>query len=192
MTGNEKFNFNEQSLDIDVLSYWRWSSTDLLTNRQRGILAEFLVASALDLTKQPRQEWEPYDLITDNGLKIEVKSSAYVQSWEQNEFSKVSFGIKPTMNWNDSGKRSDTKVRQADLYVFCVLKHKDKHTINPLNLNQWDFYILETSVLDEKVPNQKTITLPSLLSLNPVYVAYTEIKSKIQYIEERDITMARI
>jgi hypothetical protein len=28
------------------------------------------------------------------------------------------------------------------VYVFCHLKHKDQHTIDPLKLEQWDFYVL--------------------------------------------------
>ena len=78
MTGKEPFFSNGNELSFNVLSYWRWSSSDLLTNRQRGIVAEYIVASALNLTSSTRQEWDAYDLITENGTKIEVKSSAYV------------------------------------------------------------------------------------------------------------------
>jgi len=33
--------------------------------------------------------------------------------------------------------------------VFCVLKHKDQATLNPLDLSQWDFYVLSTA--DKKI-----------------------------------------
>ena len=36
MTGNEHFTENGKELKIDVLSYYQWSSSDLLTNRQAG------------------------------------------------------------------------------------------------------------------------------------------------------------
>ena len=184
MTGNEHFTRDGKELKIDVLSYWQWSSSDLLTNRQRGILAEYIVASALKLTSQPREEWDAYDLVTDTELKIEVKSSAYVQSWEQDKLSTVSFGIQPTIKWDEEGIRTTEKARQADVYVFCVLAHKDEETINPIDLDQWDFYILDTDVLNSNVPTQKTITLSSLLSLNPIKSLYQDIRSHIKEIEK--------
>jgi len=179
MTGKEQFFNNGKELPFNVLSYWQWSSSDLLTNRQRGIVAEYIVASALNLTSNTRQEWDAYDLITEDGTKIEVKSSAYVQSWEQDKLSKISFGIQPTIKWDENGKRTTTKLRQADLYVFCVLAHKDEETINPLNLDQWEFYILKTDILNREKSEQKTITLSSLLKLNPIKTSYLNIAKHI-------------
>lgn len=143
------------------------------------MLAEFIVASTIDVLKNPREEWDAYDLITKEGLKIEIKSSAYLQSWEQTELSKIIFGIQPTIVWEDTNKRSKEAKRQADIYVFCVLAHKDKNTVNPLDLTQWDFYILDTDILNKKVPTQKTITLSSLLKLNPIKVKYDGLKEQI-------------
>ena len=65
------------------------------------------------------------------------------------------------------------------MYVFCVLAHKDKSTVNPLDLSQWDFYVLDTKVLNDKVPKQKTITLSSLLKLNPSQIKYDELANEI-------------
>jgi len=185
MTGNEYFTEDGKELKIDVLSYWQWSSSDLLTNRQRGILAEYIVASALKLTSKPREEWDAYDLKTDEGLKIEVKSSAYIQNWEQDKLSTISFGIQPTIKWKKDGTRATKKKRQADVYVFCVLAHKDEETINPIDLDQWDFYILDTDVLNSNVPTQKTITLSSLIELSPIQSKYQDIHSHIKKIEKR-------
>jgi hypothetical protein len=56
--------------------------------------------------------------------------------------------------------------------VFCLLAHKDKTTVNPLDLSQWEFYVLNTKVLNDKVPLQKTISLSSLLKLNPAKANY--------------------
>ena len=70
-------------------------------------------------------------------------------------------------------------MRQADVYVFCLLKHKDQETINPLNLDQWVFYVLATKKLNESVGSQKTITLSSLEKLNPLKVVYGELSASI-------------
>jgi hypothetical protein len=178
-TGNEPFIFNDKQLPLNVTSFWQWSSSELLGNALRGMLAEFIVASTIDVLENPREEWDAYDLLTKKGLKIEIKSSSYLQSWEQTELSKIIFGIQPTIAWTSANKRSQEIKCQADIYVFCVLAHKDKNTVNPLNLTQWDFYILDTKVLNEKVPNQKSITLSSLQKLNPTKVKYDRLKNEL-------------
>ena len=178
-TGEEPFVFNGSEVPLNVLSFWQWSSSELLGNALRGVLAEFIVASTIDVLESPREEWDAYDLITKSGLKIEIKSSAYLQSWNQTRLSKIIFGIQPTVLWDENNKRSKEAKRQADIYVFCVLAHKDKSTVNPLDLSQWDFYALDTSVLNDKVPNQKTITLSSLLRLNPSQIKYDGLANEI-------------
>ena len=94
--------------------------------------------------------------------------------------SKISFGIQPTRS---SLSKDSTRSRKADIYIFCVLSHKDKETVNPLALEQWDFYVLPTSILNTEIPNQKTITLPSLLSLKPVCATYENLASAIRKYE---------
>ena len=185
-TGKETFYLDGKKLPLDVLSFWKWSSSELLGNALRGVLAEFIVASTIDILDKPREEWDAYDLKTKTGLKIEIKSSSYLQSWEQIELSKIIFGIQPTSDWDYSiNKRSKEKMRQSDIYIFCVLSHKDKNSVDPLDLSQWDFYILETKVLNEKVKTQKTITLSSLLKLNPTKIKYDNLKQEIEHIEEK-------
>ena len=155
-------------------------------NALRGVLAEFIVASTIDILDKPREEWDAYDLKTKNGLKIEIKSSSYLQSWEQLKLSTISFGIQETSDFDYKTKKYDKqKMRQSDIYIFCVLSHKDKNSVDPLNLSQWDFYILETKILNEKVKTQKSITLSSLLKLNPTKIKYDNIKQTVEHIENK-------
>ena len=84
-TGTEPFRSGAQVLRATVLDYWRWSGSDLMNNRERSILGEFLVAMALGLEKEPRLEWNAYDLKTSSGLKIEIKTSSAKQSWSQSK-----------------------------------------------------------------------------------------------------------
>ena len=90
-TGNESFQADGQNLGFDLLSFWRWSCSDLVSNATRGRLAEFIVAKALGIsTDCVRDEWGAYDL-TMGHIKVEVKSAAFVQSWHQDKLSKISF-----------------------------------------------------------------------------------------------------
>lgn len=166
-TGNEELTFNNSSLGLSLLNFWQWSTSDLVSNATRGRLAEFIVAAALGIdTTIVRDEWGAYDLESAEGIKIEVKASAYIQTWKQKKLSPVSFSIKNTRTWNTAtGVYNIESKRQADIYVFCLLHHTDQATINPLNLNQWEFYVCSAQVLNEKYPLAKSISLTKLKRL---------------------------
>jgi hypothetical protein len=179
-TGQEQLIYNEKPLDISVLDFWRWSVSDILSNTIRGGFAEFIVATAtnIDLTVL-RDEWSAFDLKTPEGIKLEIKSSAYIQSWFQMALSKISFSTKPAFYWDPfTAKFGVIKQRHADVYVFCLLHHDSKLTIDPLNLNQWAFYILATEELNNYKRSQHSITLKSLQGLTSA-IPYDKLKSAI-------------
>ena len=180
-TGNEPFHENGSSLKNDLLSFWQWSASDLIGNAMRGILAEYIVASAVNVAEGNRTEWDAYDIETPEGIKVEVKSAAYIQSWSQKTLSTIQFGIRPTRGWDSrNNKYRSEVVRQSDVYVFCLLNHKDQKTIDPLNIRQWSFYVLATKELNHTVGEQKTITLSSLKRLNPLDATYGELHASIK------------
>jgi len=168
-TGEEYFSTENNKLDFKIIDFWRWNQSNLIENRTRGILAEFIVKKALNITNDARIEWDAYDLITDNGIKIEIKSASYIQSWAQEKYSSIQFGIAKTIDSESSQKEYK---RQGDYYVFCLLKTKEQSKINPIDLSQWEFFVLKTEILNKKVSNQKTIGLNSLLKLNPIKCSF--------------------
>ena len=128
-----------------------------------------------------RAEWDACDLHTAQGKSVEVKSAAYVQTWHQRELSKISFDITPTNGWDAATNTvSAERKRQADVYVFCLLKHMDKATVSPLNLDQWEFYVLSTNRLNNLIDQQKTIRQASLLKLNPSKTGFAELRDCIE------------
>ena len=66
------------------------------------------------------------------------------------------------------------------MYVFCLLAHKDQETIDPLNVDQWEFYVLATSKLDEHCPKQKSIRLGSLKALAPEQPSYATLSETVE------------
>lgn len=179
-TGAEPFHHSGFLLKRTLLDFWRWSASDLVGNTMRGVLAEYIVACALELPEAVRVEWDGFDLKTPDGLSIEVKSAAYLQSWNQKALSKITFGIQPTRAWDAATNDYTGPLRrQADIYVFCLLHHQDKATVDPLDMDQWTFYILPAAVLDERFPVQKTIGLASLLKMNPMCVSYQGITGEL-------------
>jgi hypothetical protein len=100
------------------------------------------------------------------GTKVEVKSAAYVQSWRQRALSAVKFVVPKTLAWDaDSNVQAQEARRQADVYVFALLAHVDKATIDSLDIGQWRFYVLPTATLDARGRSQHSITLTSLEAL---------------------------
>ncbi len=123
-----------------VTDFWRWSS-DLFENVQRGIFAEYVVATALGIAEDTRVGWTGYDLLYDE-KKIEVKSSSYLQSWKQRTLSRPTFGIGAREQWDEeTGLFSDPRY-VADAFVFCLFAHRDPLTADVLNLDQWFFMLL--------------------------------------------------
>ncbi len=187
LTGEEKFIEGEAAQPFGALEFWRWMGSDLVNNAMRGVLAEFIVAQAMGCAKGVRVEWDAYDVETADGLAIEVKSAAYCQTWAQKKLSTISFDIAPKEPDNIAGNnRSQGPLRSADVYVFCVLKHQDKATLDPLNLTQWDFYVLPTRILNERVPMQKSIALSSLLKLGPRKESFETLREAIRATNGRD------
>lgn len=180
--GKEPFHDNGAALGFDLLSFWQWAASDLVSNAARGIVAEYVVARSLGLAKEGvRDEWAAFDLETPSGIKIEVKSAAYIQSWHQEHLSSITFRTPKTRAWDaDTNTQSVDVKRQADVYVFALLAHNDKETIDPLDVSQWRFYVVATSVLDERKRSQYSITLKSLEKLCSEFVTYEELPRAVE------------
>ena len=126
------------------------------------------------------QEWDAVDIRLSSGLTVEVKSAAYHQSWAQRKESPIAFSIAPALGWDSTtGENLLKSIRPAQVYVFCLLGHHERETLDPLNVSQWTFYVLATRVLDEKASGQKTINLASLLRLNPEAADYAGLKAAV-------------
>lgn len=150
-----------------VREFWRWAMSDLLSNATRGVLAEFVVGTALGLRMEMRREWDAVDLVTAEGHRIEVKSAAYVQAWPQNQPSKIQFRVAPTLAWDpEQIEPSEPESRrQADVYVFALLAEKDVERADPLDLSQWQFFVVAAAQLNHMLGDQKTISLGRLKAL---------------------------
>ena len=93
LTGDEQL---EGTGGATVADFWRFAMQDLQMNNTRGYLAEFLVGRALGIQTN-RVEWDPFDLLWhpsySESVRVEVKSSAYLQSWRQRKRSTPSFSV---------------------------------------------------------------------------------------------------
>lgn len=187
LTGSEEFTLHGSETGITVSDFWRWAYSDLLSNTSRGVVAEFLVYSSMYTILPPpdqkmRTDWTPYDLTSPSGRKIEVKSAAYLQSWDQEYYSKILWDIAPKRAWSPSDGYSPEIKRHSELYVFCLYTALTRDQ-SILDLDLWEFYVLPTRILDERMPVQKKISLSSLLKLAPVKASFSDLKGTIETLE---------
>jgi len=145
-----------------IKDFWQWTYSDLLISHNRNDLGLFLVANALELTKMPRIDWGGVELRYRN-KKIAVKTSGYVQSWRQKKPKRVLYDIAPKKGIDAKTEDSLTfRNREAEIYIFCLLTEKEVSKIDVLDTNQWKFYVVRTSVLDENFNDKKKIGLRPL------------------------------
>ncbi len=182
--GDEPFQIGGVPTDHTLGGFWQWSCSDLLANTQRAALAEYIVSLALGDATQIRPEWRAWDVeLSDAGrarpLRVEVKASGAIQGWAQQHPSPIRFDIAPKGAWTSAdGAFDPTRLRRSDVYVFCVLGD-ERAVPDPLNLDEWGFYVLASRVLDERIPDQKSIMLSSLLRLGPACVTFSDLRSAV-------------
>ncbi|MFF3979626.1 hypothetical protein [Streptomyces sp. NPDC001828] len=142
LRGDEAFTGASRPADpFTVLDFWRYAMPDLRTNTTRGLLAEFLVHRALG-ARTRNVEWESFDVLTEDGLRVEVKASAYVQAWDQRRPSAIRFTRLRGRTWNPRDGDAAEPTYNADVYVFALHTAADHTAYDPLDVSQWSFYVL--------------------------------------------------
>ena len=144
-----------------VVDFWRWAFGNLNEDTLKGLFAEWLIGRilGLDLQLGGRNGGTNSDLFLDDGTRVEVKSTAYWQSWKlytengrplKNEEidhrhwerlkKPLRFNVKRTQ---DAVDRTGTeKQLWSDIYVFAAQHEKDPEAWDILDMRQWRFYCL--------------------------------------------------
>jgi len=128
----------------------------LVTNVLRGHLAEAIIALALE----PEWNWcsadyAGWDFERSDGIRLEVKQSAAMQSWSTGKPSKAVFDVAARTGYWESGTEWIAKEgRPAHLYVFAHHGVYGNHA-DHRDPAQWEFYVVPTSAL----PDVKQISL---------------------------------
>lgn len=134
--------------DISVAEFWSWALGDLAMNVNRSLLAEFLVARALGDERPFREEWANFDVLTPEGIRVEVKSAAYLQRWAQAKPSAIRFGGFSARSWDPAtGRYADAPSIRCDVFVFAVQTCQDPALYDPYDVRQWEFYVVNAETV---------------------------------------------
>ncbi len=158
-SGGETLGGAEVALpDASILNFWQWAYSDLTDNVNRGVFAEWMVAKLLGLTfTECRPPWQAWDITTPEGVRVEVKASAYVHSWTAANVplepaakpARIEFTNLRTKAYVDAAQTqlADEPTYNADLYVFCMQTNPDPKTWDALDLSQWEYFLLPKAAL---------------------------------------------
>ncbi len=174
-TGQEAFTENGASIGVSVLDFWRFSYSELNSD-PRDDIAEYLVSLALGV-REPynKKDWTLFD-IDYNGNPIEVKSTSYYQTWRKDgkTTENRTFSIRKATAPDETEAR-----RHSEVYVFCVLNGKTEETADPLRLENWEFYIIPTAIINEQCGDNKTISLSRIKSMGYSAKGFRQIKDAV-------------
>jgi len=149
-------------------AFLRWAAGPLLLTQNREAYAEWLVIQALGLDPghyrlegserthggEPEQGRE--------AISVAVRSAAYLQGPAQTAPNTISFAI---------------QQRQAPVFVFCLLNEQDPRCADPLDLNQWLFWVVRTGTLH---PERQTIGLQALLRAHGDGIGYRDLNTRME------------
>ena len=146
-----------------VCGFWQWSFSDLMQNTTRGILAEYLVAALLRIDNQVRNPWVPFDLQLPDGRTIEIKTMSRLQAWKQKQLSTPRVVLAPSRKWEPkTGEMEKESTFNADIYIICYFKSIEHNKANPLDLNQWEFFVFTKEQVIKLLNGRKSISLKTL------------------------------
>jgi hypothetical protein len=179
LSGNEPIT----GADARLRDFWAWAYSDLRANTVRPMLAEYLVARAVGADLRPRVEWDSYDVLTPHGLRLEVKSSAYLQAWEQPRLSAITFGGLRARVWTDDGREVE-QTYNADGYVFAVQTATEHAAYDALDLDQWSFWVLPAAAV--AATGQRSLRLSVVREMAGPPVGYAELAQRIRQVARED------
>lgn len=145
----------------------------LITNVHRAVLVEAMIAEALPDWSWCARDYASWDFQHPDGLRLEVKQSAFKQSWTSEKPSRPQWDIRQrTGFWKDRDDGSEgadwvlQTGRNAEIYVFGL------HTIYDDNADhrrpdQWRFFVIREKDLPQTqmlaLPKAKTLATPVLI-----------------------------
>lgn len=95
--------------------------------------------------------WDNFDAQAPDGTRIEVKCSAFLQSWAQKRHSELVFGRLSAREFDAARNEYsvDPRVR-ADVFVFAVQTQRDPAAYDVLDISCWEFWVASASTIRQQ------------------------------------------
>lgn len=173
ITETTLFTSNGEAIGLTMLDFWKYQYSNIFDLQEN--IAEFIVGKALGLNEPcNRDGWSLYDILY-RSKRIEIKESGYYYSWQKN--GKIS--NQRTFGVTSAYGEDNVKERQNDIYVFCLNTGITAAESNPLEMDNWEFFVVPTNVINQECPiEQKTLSLGRIRKLAPA-TRYCDLKRVI-------------
>jgi len=167
-------------MGITALDYWRFQFSNIWDLYEE--VAEFIVNKALGIEVPFNKNGSTLYDIAYKGKRVEVKATAYYHPWrKEGEYSNSRvFSIAETIGQHN--EKGTFPVRHNDVYVFCLNTGKNQMDADPFEMSHWEFFVVPTSIIDEKCGHNKSISLGRLRVITPEEgkVPYRKLKAAIE------------
>ena len=160
---NDKLLTSERLPNTAVVDFWQWAYGDLMEDTVKGVFAEWIVHKLLGVHSPRRVSWANSDVITPTGVRFEIKSTAFWQSWKlRNERGNIEVKPKHSTPLDDRKIRfqglkardstspafSDPRTFKSHFYIFAFQNERNPSNWNALDLAQWEFYLVNVTELE--------------------------------------------
>jgi hypothetical protein len=185
-----------------LLDFWRWGFADQCDDDLKGYFAEWMVGTiiGLPMSTSRRVSWADSDLITPDGTRIEVKASAYWQSWKLVNEDGTRKPVPPPVTPETTAIRfsglqartstgpaaaptSEPRRFKSDIYVFCMHAQTDPSAWDAWTLAHWEFYVMTREELVARHTGN-SISLATLRGIRPSMSA-REFQNHMRHLLEK-------
>ena len=173
--GEEAFRYNNKRLPYTLKDFWSFQYSDLTSFKIRDDISKFIVAKALNIANRKVEYLDGHDLTSKEGIPIDVRTASYITSLKEKSSEEITFDIAKKCKSNNE----KIKKRYGFIYIFCLLSHRSKEGLDPLDINQWEFYITTKSNLEKISGDDETITLKKLISNNAIESEYENLHKDV-------------
>jgi hypothetical protein len=92
--------------------------------------------------------------------------------------------LKLTREWNpQTGEMKEEPTFNADIYIFYYFNAINHETADPLNLNQWEFFVFTKEQIIEMLGEMKSISLSSVKRHGIKSVHANELKHRVMQLK---------
>jgi len=142
---------------VTLADFWTWAFSDLAGERTLDTLSEFVVGLALENLERARSGSAMP--MTYLGKRIEIRAAGWNGNLDEWSLNNIRFDISPEFAREKEGKETGSWRRQAECYVFCLYMQAGSNQGGPLNVGNWEFYVVERESLDERLGPKRRVKL---------------------------------
>jgi len=162
---------------VTLADFWSWAFSDLSGERTLDTLSEFVVGLALENLERARCSGS--NSMTYLGKLIEIRAAHWNGILDEWSLNNIKFAVSPEFAGEKRGEGKGSWRRRAECYVFCLYANAGSNQGGPLNVGNWEFYVVERESLDESLGPKKCIRLQQICRMS-MPLSHEQLRNEIR------------